>query len=105
MSVSSKAFFEALSQYCYVTKTPLLFHKNAAKLERHQKGKLQAYEWIDALCFYYLKKERNLKNDFLLLLEEHRRKIEAMTPSAYRDGLLEAIDDIEKKIETIAEDL
>ena len=101
MSHSSRAFFESLSQYCYVTKTPLLFHKNAAHRSRYQKGKLQAYEWIDSLCFYYLKKEKNLKKEFLLLLHDHRSKIESISPSTYRDGLLEAIDDIEKLISSL----
>ena len=101
MSHSSRAFFESLSQYCYVTKTPLLFHKNAVQHRHYLKGKLQAYEWIDALCLYYLKKEKNLKKEFLLLLHNHRYKIEAMSPSTYRDGLLEAIDDIEKLIASL----
>ncbi len=98
MKRSSRDFFEALSQYCYVSKTPLLFQKNAAAKSRYDRGRLQVYEWVDALCFYYLQKEKSLKKEFSELLEKRCKEIEKMPASSYRDGLLEALTSIRERV-------
>lgn len=91
---SSREFLETLSHFCYVSKTPYLFNKESLSHDRYQKGVVQVYEWVDELCFYYLRRENQLLTELHALLHQRYAEIRKMPSSSYRDGLLKGLDEI-----------
>ncbi|MFC2073709.1 hypothetical protein ACFLR3_00510 [Campylobacterota bacterium] len=55
-------------------------------------------DWINDLCWYYMQKRRQLDRDseieFKRLVEDQRKKIHSLEPSAYKDGLMKAMDEL-----------
>ncbi len=96
MSNSSKEFFEKISRFCYVSKTPYFFKNGSNEKDKFFKGVFTVYEWVDELCYYYLKQEKNLKSDFLSLLEKKRREIKRLPNGKYKNGMLKGFDEIDK---------
>ncbi len=95
MRRSSREFLEALSQFCYVNKTPVTFHnKTLMKDQKYQKGLLQVYEWVDELCYFYLQKEKRIEEELVRLLQQRFDEAKKLPPSTHREGLLRAFEEI-----------
>ena len=97
---TSREFFEVLNQSCYVRKTSLLFHNSRLERDKkYRKGLLEVFEWIDELSYYYLKKEKRLKKDFLEKFNSAYRKANTIQESSYKEGLLHSFHEIQEIIE------
>ncbi|HHD77812.1 MAG TPA: hypothetical protein ENK97_03430 [Campylobacteraceae bacterium] len=95
MKRSTREFLEALSQFCYVNKTPYTFHnKTLKKDQKYRKGVVQVYEWVDELCYFYMQKEKRLYDELLLLIQKRYQEAKALPPSSHREGLLKGFEDI-----------
>ena len=104
MSKTSRDILEALSQFCYVSKTPYTFAKrNGAHAQKYRKGIVQIYEWVDELCYFYLQKEKELPRQLQERLRQKRQVFSQMPPCEYRDGLIAGIDHILDFIDRIEE--
>ncbi len=101
MSKSTKDFFETISSFCYISKTPYSFKSCSPDDDKYYKGIFTVYDWVDELCYYYLKKEQNLKSDFLSLLEEKRENIALSDDTTYKNGMLKGFDEIYKIIDKL----
>ncbi len=101
MSQHSRDLLESVSHYCYVRKSPYLYENEktsglvSGEYTRYDKGQFRIYTWVDELCFYYLKKEALIYQEFISALHLQQSRIkEQLPPSSYREGLLTALDDI-----------
>ncbi len=99
---SNSEFLEGLSQFCYVNKTPYVFHNKAVVSDqKYQKGIVQVYEWVDELCFFYLQKEKRLYDELILLLKKRYNEVKMLPPSEHRDGLIKGFEEIFAWIESV----
>ena len=73
-------------------------HKFAKKPSEYDRGYMKIADWINDLCWHYMQKRKQLEVDsdieFKGLVEAQRKKIQALDPSKYRDGLMRAVDDV-----------
>ncbi len=102
MSKNTREFFESLSRFCYVSKSPCSFTKNEFSHDKYQKGMCAVYDWVDELCYYYLKREKELKGDFLTLLNKKKTFIGIKTDSEYKRGMVAGFDEIHKIIRELS---
>ncbi len=96
MSKSTKDFFETISSFCYISKMPYSFKSCSPDDDKYYKGIFTVYDWVDELCYYYLKKEQNLKSDFLSLLEEKHQQVYKLNDSKYKSGMIKGFDELYK---------
>ena len=90
-----KTDFNKLSQHYYIKSTRYRFTKRPDDFAH---GYNRVSSWISELLYYCISKERHYQEDltkeFALLLEKKRSEIMTLEPSAYRSGLLKALDDV-----------
>lgn len=88
--------FNNLNRELYIKASHYKFSKNPTEFD---KGYLKTSDWVNELCYYYISRKKQFDLDceleFKSLLEVHKRKIKALKPSSYKDGLMKAIDDVE----------
>ena len=72
-------------------------YKFAKKPNEFDRGYMKISDWINDLCWHYIIKCKQLDKDmdieFKSLVEAQRKKIQALEPSEYRDGLMKAVND------------
>jgi len=87
--------FNKLNQHLYDNSAPHRFAKKPTDLDR---GYLKMSDWLSDLCYYYEKKRQAQEladeNEFKALIQAHREKIEALSESIYKEGLMKAIDEL-----------
>ncbi|MDA3946601.1 MAG: hypothetical protein PF439_07985 [Helicobacteraceae bacterium] len=90
-----KIDFNKLSEHYYVKSTRYRFTKRPDDLTR---GYNQVSSWLSELLYYCINKEQHqqkeLTNEFELLVEKKRSEIMKLEPSEYRSGLMKALDDV-----------
>ena len=90
------SFFSKLSEHLYQHRAPYQFSKKAT---RYDKGYLKVSDWASELCYHYKQKikaqEKAISEEFSDVLEARKREAEALAPSEYKKGVLQAFDDIE----------
>ncbi|MCJ7766060.1 MAG: hypothetical protein MUP09_09010 [Thiovulaceae bacterium] len=90
-----KTDFNRLSEHCYIKSTKYRFAKSPDDFAH---GYNQVSSWLSELLYYCISKEqhqqKDLTKEFALLLEKKRSGLMKLEPSAYRDGLLKALDDV-----------
>ncbi len=73
-------------------------HKFAKKPTDYDRGYMKIADWINDVCWHYMQKRKQLDRDseieFKSLVQAQRKKIEALEPSEYKDGLIKAVDDV-----------
>jgi len=78
--------------------TKAAHYKFTKKPGSFDKGYLKINDWLNDLCFYYIQKHKQIakedEKEFSTLIQAHREKIEALSPSEYKEGLLKALTDI-----------
>lgn len=95
MRGSAREFLEALSQFCYVNKTPVMYGKRGRiQDQKYRKGVLQVYEWVDELCYFYLQKEKRIEEELVRVLRERYHEAKQLPSSSHREGLLQAFEEI-----------
>jgi len=74
-------------------------YKFAKKPTDFDKGYMKINDWVNDLCFYYIKRqeafEKEIEIEFKMHVQEQKEKVLSLEPSLYKDGLLKAIDDVE----------
>lgn len=90
-----KTDFNKLSEHYYIKSTKYRFTKSPDDFAH---GYNQVSSWVSELLYYSISKERHhqeeLTKEFELLIEKKRSEIMKLAPSAYRDGLLKALEDV-----------
>jgi len=104
VKASSKDFLEEINQNCYIKKTSLLFQDKRLKEDpTYRKGVFEVFEWVDALSYFYLKKETSLQKEFTEAFDTAYKRAKSMRPSAYRDGLLYSFYELDKLLKKQSE--
>lgn len=87
--------FNKLNTELYQLSAPYRFSK---KPDDFDKGYLKISNWINDLCYHYEKKRKSQEIaddiEFKKLIEDYKRKIDALKPCPYKDGLLKAINEV-----------
>ena len=98
---STKQLLESITQHCYASKSHYKYSKNITKNREYTRGKIVSFEWINDLCYYYIKKDRELLNDFRDKLKCTKDKIfNSITTNSYKRAIYETICEIESKLES-----
>ncbi len=86
--------FEKLSNELYFKAS---HHKFAKRQNDFDRGYMKISDWINDLCWYYIlrrkKQDEEMDREFKELIQKQKQKIESLRPSAYKKGLMKAIDD------------
>jgi len=86
--------FEELSEKLYTKAGHYKFAKQPNEFDR---GYMKISDWINDLCWYYISERKNsdkeMENEFKELLSIQKKKIDALQPSLYKEGLIKAIND------------
>lgn len=92
---SSRDVFEFISSHCYTYMVPYKYNdlENRGSL-KYAKGRVTAYEWINELSYYYIKKEENLKKEFIFYLESKNKEINILKKGDYKKGLKDALNEV-----------
>lgn len=73
-------------------------HRFARKPDELDRGYMKTSNWLNDLCYHYEKKrqaqEKFDENEFKDLIESYREKILELSDSAYKQGLLKAINEV-----------
>ena len=88
-NVSSKQTLDSISQNNYQNASHPRFGKDVDV--SYSKGYIKGYTWIDEMCDYYFKLEKNLVNEFREHLQKKLIEIESLEESRYKDGLKESL--------------
>ncbi len=87
--------FEKLNNDLYYKSSHYKFAKKPTDFD---KGYLKISDWVNDLCWHYITKRKQLDAEmdaeFKKLLQEQKKKILALSPSEYKDGLSKAVDDV-----------
>lgn len=87
--------FEKLNNNLYYKSSHYKFAKKPTDFD---KGYLKISDWVNELCWHYITKRKQLDEEmdaeFKKLLQEQKKKISALPPSEYKEGLLKAVDDV-----------
>lgn len=74
-------------------------HKFAKKPTDFDKGYMKISDWVNELCWYYIRKRKQLDKEmdmeFKALIQEQKKKIHALPSSVYRDGLMKAMEELD----------
>ncbi len=92
---SCRDIFEFISSHCFTYMVPYKYSKldDRGSL-KYKKGRITAYEWINDLSYYYIKKEENLKKEFIFHLESKYREIAILKTGDYKKGLQDALNEV-----------
>jgi len=86
--------FEKLSNDLYYRSS---HYKFAKKPTRFDQGYVKISEWVSELCWHYISRRKELnkqmEKEFIELIKEQKNKISALEPSAYKEGLLKALEE------------
>jgi len=97
---STKNILEDISQHCFTYMVPYKFGKqNDWGSLKYRKGRITTYEWINNLSYYYMKKEENLKEEFILYLKSKSNEIEFLKDGDYKKGICDVLKEVLEKIE------
>ena len=87
--------FNKLSSELYQLSAP---HRFPRKPNQVDKGYLKISDWLNDLCYHYEKKRKDQEqydeDEFKALVEEYRTKINELSDSDYKIGLLKAINEV-----------
>jgi len=90
---TSRYVFEFISNHCFMYMSPYKYSEDRGTL-RYKKGRITAYEWINNLSYYYIKKEENLKKEFILYLKSKQEEIAVLKDGDYKKGLQDALNEV-----------
>lgn len=87
--------FNKLNSELYQLSAPYKFAKKPTDFD---KGYMKISDWLNDLCYYFEQKriaeELNDENEFKALIESYRAKINELSESEYKQGLLKALNEI-----------
>lgn len=87
--------FNKLNDELYQQSAPHMFSK---KPNDFDKGYMKISKWLADLCYYYEQKrqaqEITDEDEFKVVIEEYRTKINELEASDYKSGLLKALNEV-----------
>ena len=87
--------FNKLNTELYHLSAPYKFTK---KPNDFSKGYIKISDWLADLCFHYNLKRKSQdsenESEFRALIKEHKMKIEKLSESEFKKGLLKALSEI-----------
>lgn len=95
---STKEILSKISSDVYTGSTSYKFDKHKIYSDKYKKGNIAVYDWVSELCFYYLMKEKDLFQEFNIILKNKKNEFSKLEDGEFKKGLLDAIDNIEKII-------
>ncbi len=97
---SAKILLEEISEHCFTNMVPYKYPKHLSKgSKKYRSGRITTYEWVNNLTYYYLKKEENLKEEFIFYLKLKIQEIEILKDNDYKKGILDTINELLEKVE------
>ena len=95
MKKSTKDILSNVSSNVYNNSVKYRFDKHKVYSEKYKKGNIAVYDWVSELCFYYLQKEKNLLNEFEMILKQKKDELSNLDDNEFRDGIIDALKDVE----------
>jgi len=96
---STKQLLEEITNLCYASKTHYLFGKDLKEDREYIKGKIASLDWISELCYYYIKKDKELLSEFNQKLQETKNRLLPLyKTNPYKKAIYETICEIEERI-------
>lgn len=87
--------FESISSHCFTYTVPYKYGKQEERgNNKYRKGRINAYEWINNLTYYYIKEEENLKDEFISYLKLQQQKTDVLKEGDYKKGLQDALNEV-----------
>ena len=99
---SSKHFLEELSRYCSSQQTLYEFNKSSLQIDdKYREGRLTALGYIADLSFYFMQREKEIKEQFIQEIAKQIEATNSLKTPAYQQGILDTLHDIKIKIEKL----
>jgi len=96
----TKIILENISKHCYTYMVPYKHSKHQDRgSSKYKKGRVTTYEWVNNLIYYYLKKEENLSDEFILNLKLKKQEVEVLNEGDYKKAINDTINEVLEKLE------
>ena len=95
MKPTSKEHLEQISKHCH--NEIVLYKFNTTTLiisEKYREGRLTSLEYIGELVFYYMQKEKRIKEDFREQILKQLKENSCLDDTEYKRGLYDALNDV-----------
>ena len=100
MQHSSREFLELVSKYCSNQLTYYTYNKQTLRVsDKYRRGRVTALQYIEELTFFYFRKEKYLKEQFIRDLRAQLSTIAYLDDNDYRAGIDDAITNVLSEIE------
>ena len=97
--ISSRAFLEEVSRYCYSQLTLYRFNRHTLDIdEKYREGRITALNYIADLTFYFMQKEKHIEEEFVSELEKQMQMVDLPKSPQYSQGIRDSIDALRQEI-------
>jgi len=86
-----KDFLDIMSHITYIQSVKIEFSKNVYS-DKYKKGSLAAIKYLSDLSFYYLQREKKLKEDMIKQIHSELSYINTLADTDYKNGAIDILN-------------